>query len=239
MSADLDVHALHQGFLRQARANGAQLLCNAEVQHASREGDGWLLDTTAGPCRASLLVNAAGAWADELAQRAGAATIKLQPCRRSAFVFAPPDGVDITRWPCTASIDEAFYFKPEAGLLLGSPANADPVPPHDVMPEELDIATGIARIEEATTLFIRRPRRSWAGLRSFVPDGDLVSGFDPVVPGFWWQAALGGYGIQTSAALGALAAASLLRRPRPDWAALADPMRATLAPRHSNPVKPD
>ncbi len=239
LSADLDVHALHQSYLRRARAQGTTLICSAEVRAATRDGDGWVLDTTAGPVRAPLLVNAAGAWADELASRCGVAPIGLQPRRRSAFVFTPPEGVEIAAWPCVGSVEEGFYFKPEAGLLLGSPANADPVAPHDVVPEEWDIATGIARIEEATTLTIRRPRRTWAGLRSFVPDGDLVSGFDAAVPGFWWQAALGGYGIQTSGALGALAAAELLRRPRPDWAALADPVRHTLAPRRSNSLKPD
>lgn len=192
---------------------------------------GWLLQTDAGAVRAAIVVNAAGAWADPVARLAGVAPVGLQPCRRSAFVFEAPAGMAIADWPCVAPVDESWYFKPEAGLLLGSPANADPVPPHDVQPEEIDIATGIARIEAATSLRIRRPRRSWAGLRSFVADGDLVSGFAADNCSFWWQAALGGYGIQTSAALGALAAARLLGRPRPEWAAAADGVQHTLAPR--------
>ena len=114
-----------------------------------------------------------------------------------------------------ADIDERFYFKPESGVLLGSPANADPVPPHDVVAEELDIATAIHRIEAATTLAIRRPLRAWAGLRSFVPDGALVGGFDDAVPGFFWCSGQGGYGIQTSAAMGEACAARILQRALP------------------------
>ncbi len=246
-AADLDVHALHQACLRGARAQGAQLRCGAEVLQLQRlapppiahtAAARWLLHTSTGPVQARQVVNAAGAWADELAARAGVRPIGLLPRRRSAFVFEGPPGVDaaaMALWPCVAAVDECFYFKPEAGLLLGSPANADPVPPHDVMPEELDIATGIARIEAATTLRIRRPRRTWAGLRSFVADGDLVAGFETDVnnpaPGFFWLAAQGGYGIQTSAAMGACCAALLLGLPQPAWAAAALPVLHTLPPR--------
>ena len=221
LAMDLDVHALHQGFLRGARARGARLVCDAEVLRLQRAGGQWQIDTTAGRFAARLLVNAAGAWVDELAARAALAPIHIQPRRRSAFVFEAPAGLHTAAWPCVADVGESFYFKPEAGLLLGSPANADPVPPHDVLPEELDIATGIARIEAATTLQIRRPRRTWAGLRSFVSDGDLMAGFDPQADGFFWLAAQGGYGIQTSAAMGALAAAQLLGRAPPAWAGAA------------------
>lgn len=218
-AADIDVHALHQGYLKQARAAGAQLRCGAELQRAERVAGGWRLHTADGAVvEAAVLINAAGAWADELAARAGLPGVALQPRRRSAFVFDPPAGTDVRAWPLVVDIDESFYVKPEAGLLLGSPANADPVPPHDVLPEELDIATAIHRIEAATTLSIRRPRRSWAGLRSFVPDGSLVIGPEPGEPAFVWLAGQGGYGIQSSAAAGELAAALALRRPRPAWA---------------------
>jgi D-arginine dehydrogenase len=134
----------------------------------------------------------------------------LQPRGRSAVIFAPPPGLDASRWPLTCGVDEDWYFKPDAGMLLGSPANADPVPAQDVQPEELDIAVAIARIQQMTTLAIRRPTRTWAGLRSFVADGDLVGGWDPQVPGFFWLAAQGGYGIQTAPAMGE-ACAALLR----------------------------
>ena len=229
LAADLDVHALHQGFLRGARARGARLVCGADVQQLHRAAGLWQLHTSAGTFQARQVANAAVAWVDALAARAGVAPIGIEPRRRSAFVFEPPAGIATHGWPCVADVDETFYFKPEAGLLLGSPANADPVPPHDVLPEELDIATGIARIEAATTLQIRRPRRTWAGLRSFVPDGDLVGGFDPDADGFFWVAGQGGYGIQTSAAMGALAAARLLGQPAPAWAAEALPHWASLA----------
>ena len=209
-AADIDVHALHQGYLRGLRRHGGQLVCDAEVTHAERHGAGWVVQAGGREHRAAVLVNAAGAWCDVIARMAGVAPIGLQPKRRSAFVFAPPQGVDVSRWPSVVGAYESWYFKPDAGLLLGSPANADPVDPQDVQPEELDIALGIHRIEEHTTLQIRRPQRTWAGLRSFVADGDLVGGFDTQVPGFFWVAAQGGYGIQTSAAMGQ-ACAALLR----------------------------
>lgn len=167
----------------------------------------------AGPWRARCIVNAAGAWADGLAALAGAAPLGLQPKRRSAFTFESPAGMATAHWPAVVAADESWYLKPDAGLLLGSPANADPVHPHDVVAEELDIATGIHRIETATTLQIRRPRSTWAGLRSFVADGEPVCGFDPQVPGFFWAAALGGYGIQSSPAFGQLCSAVLRAGP--------------------------
>jgi D-arginine dehydrogenase len=209
-ASDIDVHALHQGYLRGLRRQGGTLVNDAEVTHIERHGSEWLVMAGGREYRAPLLVNAAGAWCDVVARLAGVAPIGLQPKRRSAFIFAPPAGMDVTRWPSVVGADESWYFKPDAGLLLGSPANADPVEPQDVQPEELDIALGIDRIQTHTTLQIRRPQRTWAGLRSFVADGDLVGGFDSTVPGFFWVAAQGGYGIQTSAAMGQ-ACAALLR----------------------------
>ena len=166
-----------------------------------------------------------------MARLAGVAPLGLEPRRRSAFTFAPPPGLDVRAWPCVADIAENFYFKPEAGVLLGSPANADPVLPHDVVAEELDIATGIARIEAATTLNIRRPLRTWAGLRSFVPGGALVGGFDAAVPAFFWCCGQGGYGIQTSPAMGQACAARILGRPLPAQIADQGLRYSDLAPR--------
>lgn len=216
-ATDLDVNALHQGFLRRAKAQGARVVTDARVVAIDREGGTWRLRTEAGEMRAPIVVNAAGAWADRVAALAGRPPIGLQPKRRAAFLFAPPAGMEIAGWPCVCGVDEAegWYFKPDAGVLLGSPANADPVEPHDVRPEELDIALGIARIEEMTTLTIRRPSHTWAGLRSFVADGDLVAGFDRTAPGFFWCAAQGGYGIQTAPAMGELCAAWLRGEPAP------------------------
>lgn len=214
-SCDIDVDRLHQHFLRGARQHGAQLVVDADVQAIAHSNGQWSVSAATQQFAAPLLVNAAGAWSDVIAALAGVAPLGLQPCRRSAFTFAPPEGLDCRAWPCVADIDESFYFKPESGVLLGSPANADPVPPHDVVAEELDIATAIQRIEAATTLAIRRPLRTWAGLRSFVPDGALVGGFDDAVPGFFWCCGQGGYGIQTSPAMGQACAAHVLGRPLP------------------------
>jgi D-arginine dehydrogenase len=204
---DMDVNAIHQGYLRGLKARGGKVICNAEVTRCERIGAEWEAEAGGKTWRAPVVVNAAGAWCDKLAELAGAFKIGLQPKRRSAFIFAPPAGVETARWPMVFGTGESFYFKPDAGLLLGSPANEDPVDPQDIQPEEYDIALGIGRIEEATTMHIRRPTRVWAGLRSFVADGDLVGGYDSECKGFFWLAAQGGYGIQTSPAMGEACAA--------------------------------
>lgn len=213
---DMDVHALHQGYLRGMRQRGGRLLTNAELVMADRAGGSWNLTLGDGRMlRAHTVINAAGAWVDAVARLAGAKPLGLQPKRRTAFTFAPPKGLACSAWPVVAGIDESFYFKPEAGALLGSPANADLVDAHDVVAEEIDVAVGIDRIQQATTLTIRRPLRAWAGLRSFVRDGELVVGWDGQRDGFFWLAAQGGYGIQTASAVAALAQALLLRRAVP------------------------
>ena len=207
-ASDIDTDALHQGYLRGIRRNGGEVLTDHAVQGLSRDAAGvWQVQAGEKTYTAPTLINAAGAWADAIGAMAGAAPIGLQPKRRSAFIFAGPEGVDSHHWPMLVALDESFYMKPDAGMFLGSPANADPVEPQDIQPEELDIAMGIYQIEEATTLTIRRPIRTWAGLRSFVADGDLLSGFDTQVPGLFWVAAQGGYGIQTSPAMGQASAA--------------------------------
>lgn len=211
---DLDVHALHQGFLRGYRAAGGELRCNAELIQAWYLDDLWQVELGDGSrVQARQLVNAAGAWADRVAEQCGVARIGLQPCRRSAFTFPGPADQDFAHWPAVIGVDESFYFKPDAGQLLGSPANADPVEPQDAAPEELDVALGIYNIEAMTTLAIRRPSHTWAGLRSFVADGDLVIGFDAHAPAFFWLAAQGGYGIQSAAGASRLAADLLLGQP--------------------------
>jgi D-arginine dehydrogenase len=214
---DIDVHALHQGFLRGARRAGATLWTDAELARAHNPNGRWAIELADGRgVTARTLINAAGAWADELAQRCGVLPLGIQPKRRSAFTFGAPAGFDIRPWPTVCDVAETWYFKPDAGQLLGSPANADPVPAHDVVPEELDIATGIAAIEAHTSLTIRRPARTWAGLRSFVPDGELVIGWDARRPAFFWLAGQGGYGIQSAAGAAQLAAALWLGAPLPD-----------------------
>ena len=216
-AADIDVHALHQGYLRGLRQRGGQILTQAEVTALQRQGDAWAVTLADGRVlQASSIVNAAGAWADVVAGLAGVPPIGLEPRRRTAFTFAVPEGMDASHWPAVIAVDESFYFKPDAGQLLGSPANADPTHPHDVVPEELDVATGIYQIEAMTQFQIRRPSHTWAGLRSFVPDGDLVIGWDNHVPGFFWLAAQGGYGIQSAAGAAWLARQLICREPLAD-----------------------
>jgi D-arginine dehydrogenase len=208
---DIDVHALHQGYLKGCRRAGGTLWCDAELATAHHDGDGWtvtLADARTLRCRR--LVNAAGAWADTVAQRCGVAGLGLQPKRRSAFTFPALPGADTRAWPAVVDADERWYFKPDATQLLGSPANADPVAAHDVVAEEIDIATGIAGIEAATTLTIRRPTRTWAGLRTFAPDGEMVIGADPRCSDFVWVAGQGGWGIQSAHGAGMLAASLVL-----------------------------
>ncbi len=214
-AADMDVHAIHQGYLRGMRQHGGELVCGAEVVAIERTQERWHVRVAERSYRAPVLVNAAGAWCDALAAMAGVAPIGLVPKRRSAMLFAPPEGMDARAWPMCIGADHSWYMKPDAGLLLGSPANEDPMSPQDVQPEEFDIALAIHHIEEMTTLQIRRPTRIWAGLRSFVADGDLVGGFDAAAPGFFWLAAQGGYGIQTSAAMGEACAALARGEPLP------------------------
>jgi len=208
---DIDVNALHQGFLRGMRGRGGELRTGAHVIAARRSNERWTLRLADGEVvQAQAVVDAAGAWADEVAALFGAAPIGLVPRRRSAFTFKAPEGSDVSGWPAVVGVDESYYFKPDAGQLLGSPANADPTVPHDVVPEEFDIALGIHQIEAVTTLTIRRPASTWAGLRSFARDGELVIGWDEHCPGFFWLAGQGGYGIQCAAGASELAA-SLLR----------------------------
>ena len=218
---DMDVHTIHQGFLRGAKAAGAQLVCGADVHGLGRTSEGWRVETSSGSFLAPIVVNAAGAWCDAVAQLAGVAPMGLVPKRRTAFTTPAPDGCDIGTWPLVIDAQESYYFKPDAGVLLVSPANEDPVSPQDVQPEELDVAIAIDRIETATTLQIRQVRRSWAGLRSFVADKTPVVGFAADPPGFFWLAGQGGYGIQTAPAMGELAAALVRGLPvPPEMAAL-------------------
>jgi D-arginine dehydrogenase len=203
---DMDVAAIHAGFLRGARANGGVLQVNAEVAALDRKEGRWTIRLTSGETIAAAnIVNASGAWADVVAQMAGARPVGLVPKRRTAFTFDAPAGLGLDTMPMVIDFDESWYFKPEVGQFLASPADETPSPPCDAQPDEMDIAVAVDRIEKATTLQIRRIRNKWAGLRSFVADKNLVVGFD-TLPGFFWLAGQGGYGIQTAAAAGRLAA---------------------------------
>jgi D-arginine dehydrogenase len=203
---DIDVHALHQGFLRGARARGAEIRTEAQVIALEPLSGRWRLVTRGGPYEATMIVNAAGAWADQVGSLAGAKTIGLVPKRRTALVVQPPAGHAVERWPTVLDIDESFYFKPDAGRLLASPADETPMAPCDAQPDEMDVALAIDRIQRVADLPVRRVEKSWAGLRCFVSDKTPVVGFDSRIEGFFWLAGQGGYGIQTSPALGRVAA---------------------------------
>jgi D-arginine dehydrogenase len=205
--ADMEVDTLHQGFLRGIARAGGRVVCHADVTALAYQNGQWQVQAGGKRYEAPIVVNAAGAWVDVIARLAAVQPLGLQPKRRSAMIFAPPEGMDCRQWPMAFGVAEDWYFKPDAGALLGSPANVDPVEPQDVQPEELDIAMAIYAIEQITTLQIRRPSRTWAGLRSFVTDGDLVGGFEPQAPGFFWLAGQGGYGVMTSPAMGEACAA--------------------------------
>lgn len=215
-ACDIDVDALYRGYIRQAQASGAQFINKAEVQQLEPCSGGWRIRSGAGEFLAAIVVNAAGAWADEVAKLAGAQTCGLRPLRRTAILIDPPDGVDIAAWPAVIEMNEAYYFKPDAGCLLVSPADESPSLPCDAQPEEWDIAVAADRMETATKIVIKRVVRSWAGLRSFAPDRLPVVGFDPDVDRFFWLAGQGGYGVQTSPALSAFAAALALGQPLGD-----------------------
>lgn len=214
---DIDVNVLHQAYLKGMKRNGVELAFSVDVRKGTRQDGLWTLEGADGRrFQARHIVNAAGAWADAVAQACGVRPIGIQPRRRSAFTFQPPPGLNLETLPMICDIEETYYFKPDAGQLMGSPANADDVEPQDVVPEELDIATGIYYIEQATTLQIRRPSHTWAGLRSFAPDGNLVTGWEPEAEGFFWLAGQGGYGIQSADGASRLAASLARNEALPD-----------------------
>jgi D-arginine dehydrogenase len=213
---DMDVNAIHQGYLRGARAKGAEIVTDAEVTALERKGSLWQGRTKGGNFEAPVLINAAGAWADVVAGLAGARKIGLQPKRRTVIIFDAPAGLDMTRFPIAADCAEEFYFKPESGRVLASPADETPVEPQDIQPEEMDVAVVVDRVERASTLKVERIFRRWAGLRSFVKDKNPVVGFAPDADGFFWLAGQGGYGIQTSYAMGLTAASLAAGKGLPD-----------------------
>jgi len=214
-SRDIDANALHAGYLRAFKARGGATVTNAGVRALERISGGWRIDAGARELRAPIVVNAGGAWVDEIAQMAGLAPLGMRPLRRTALIVDAPAGVDVSRWPATIEIAETFYFKPDAGRLLLCPADETPSPPCDAQPEEIDVALAVDHFERATTQSVKRVIRKWAGLRTFAPDRSPVVGFDPRATGFFWTAGQGGYGLQMGPALARAAAALLLERPLP------------------------
>lgn len=202
---DIDVAALHQAFVRLARNTGAEILTDHPVSELKRNGSGWSVRAAGETYSCSVVVNAAGAWADQIATLGGVRPVGLQPMRRTAFMV--PGSSDYSHWPMTVEADQRFYFKADGVQLLCSLAEEEPSPPTDPRPRMEDVALAIERINETTTLGIRTVNSQWTGLRTFAPDRDMVIGEDPEAAGFFWLAGQGGTGIQTSPAYGALLAA--------------------------------
>ena len=218
--ASIDVASLLEGYRRELGRRSGALITNAEVIGLSFEGNMWRISTTAGEFSAGIVVYAAGAWADGIAQLAGMEPVGLEPRRRTALL-ARADGADaLSSRALVIDVDEQFYFRAESGGLLISPADETLSPACDAQPEELDIAVAIDRVAAATTLQVRSVRSKWAGLRSFVADRNPVVGFASADRRFFWLAGQGGYGIQTAPATAELAAALLLDRSIPDCFAL-------------------
>ncbi len=208
---DLDVDAVHRGFLGQHRRAGGVLVCKARVESAARSDGVWRIQSTAGVFDAPILVNAAGAWADDLVRRCGLGPFGLTPKRRSACIVAGPAGVDVRGWPQIGNLADTFYAKPMGGKLMISPADAEPVEPHDAFADDMGLAEAIDRYQGFVNHEVTRIESSWGGLRTFARDGDPVIGFDPRTEGFFWSAGQGGYGIQTAPAWSELAALLLMR----------------------------
>lgn len=213
---DIDVDALLQGYARTARRAGAELATDAMLVAARREGDRWTIETSRGVRSAGIIVNAAGGWADTVATLCGVAPVGIVPHRRTAITVDLPAGIDVAALPEINEIDETYYFKPDAGRLLASPADETPCDPADVQPEEIDVAYAAHYVEEATTLVVGRIASSWAGMRSFSPDRLPVIGAAKDEAGFFWLAGQGGYGILTSPALGQLSASLITGAPLAD-----------------------
>jgi len=203
---DIDTDLLMQNFAREIRGNGGQILTRSEVTGISRSGTGWQVTTPGGTHQAASLVNASGAWADVVAGMAGIAPLGFTPMRRSMARIPAPDGHDVSAWPMVFGAGEDWYAKPDAGALIVSPAEEDPSTPHDAWPDDMVLAEGLARYADHVTTPVTRLLASWAGLRTFAPDRQLVLGRDPGTPTFIWCAGQGGYGFQTAPAASQLLA---------------------------------
>jgi D-arginine dehydrogenase len=203
---DVDTDLLVQGFARAAKGRGAKVLTKARVRAIVKDGAGWRVTSEAGEFTARMVVNAAGAWVDQVAALAGVRPLGFTPYRRSMARIPAPGGHDVSKWPMMFGPGEDWYAKPDAGALIVSPAEEDQMEPHDAWADDMVLAEGLARYEEMVTEPVTRLLASWAGLRTFAPDRVLVIGPDMREPTFFWLAGQGGYGFQTSAAASRLAA---------------------------------
>jgi D-arginine dehydrogenase len=211
--ADIQVHELLQGYFRLFKARQGSFSSNARVRGLERMQDGWKVTTDQESMQGVRIINAAGAWAGEIGKLAGAQDIRLRALKRTVCLIDPPAGASLASWPMLSDLQEQYYLKPEAGMLLLSPSDETATEPCDAQADELDVAIAVDRIQSATTIEVQRVAHKWAGLRSFVDDRSPVVGYDPIQSGFFWIAALGGFGIQTAPAVSQLAASLALARP--------------------------
>jgi len=212
----LDTDALLQGYARALRGNGGTLVTGARVAQIAREGEAWAIVTDRGErFSAAILINAAGSWVDTIAGMAGVTGIGLAPKRRTIITFDAPEGRDPSGWPFVKTVGDELYFAPESGRLFASPMDEVPSAPSDAQPDDYEVALAAHRVEERTTMQVRRIVHKWAGLRSFAPDGMPVVGFAPDAPGFFWLAGQGGFGLQTSPAMGSVVASLIAGMPWP------------------------
>ncbi|HEX9448435.1 MAG TPA: FAD-binding oxidoreductase [Dongiaceae bacterium] len=203
---DMDVDAIHRGFLKGFAARGGKLITSQKVTGLRQDGQAWLIDTANAGYQAKIVINAAGAWADQVGHLAGAKPIGLVPKRRTAILLEPPAGIEIKEMPLVDFAGGEIYLKPNSGKIMASPGDQTPVEAQDIQPDDMDVAILADWLERHTAITIRRIDHSWAGLRSFVADEVPVVGFDPKVTDFFWLAGQGGFGIMMSAALARLAA---------------------------------
>lgn len=209
---DLNVDAILQGFRRRLQANGGSLVTSARISRIKRTISGFALGTADQQWSADIVVNAAGAWADEIAILAGIAPIGLTPKRRTAMLIPAPAEMDCSEWPLVINEVDQLYFKPDAGALLISPMDETPSVPCDAAPEDIDVANAVARFEASTNALVSRVTHRWSGLRTFATDETFVVGFEPGDDNFFWLAGQGGYGVQTAPALSRLAAGIIAQR---------------------------
>jgi len=235
---DVDVHGLHQGYLRQLRARGGTLRLSTRAVRLARAGGLWRVEAERAVFDAPVVVDAAGAWAEEVGRLAGAVPIGLVPMRRTALLVDPPPGMTVGQWPIVIDAAEQFYFKPEGGRILLSPADETPSPPCDARPDDLDVALAVDRFCRCCAVEVHHVPRKWAGLRSFVADRSPVVGWDPAADGFFWLAGQGGFGIQTAPALARLAATLLRGDPVPDDLEREGVSAAELSPGRFGPSTP-
>lgn len=212
---DLDVHAIHTAFLRGIRQHSGVVRTKTEIAKATHVGSAWTVKFTNGDTvQAGTIINAAGAWADIVAERCGATPLGIQPLLRTVVVIDPHN--DVSRCPYIGTVDEQLFIKPDVGRLMVSPCDETPSEPCDAMPDELGVAIAMDRLERATSLRPKRVLNRLAGLRNFMPDRSPLIGADTAQESFIWCAALGGYGIQTAPAVARLCAALTTRQPIPE-----------------------